>query len=100
MDNLISVGVWLYILLFFASVIFSLKFQFGNEGNDERGKNILNTSYGVAFPLILLGWLGISLSGDFLVSFSLESFQKAIWFLITGTYIVHAIFLFSLKRIS
>lgn len=47
-----------------------------------------------AFPLIFSGWLAITLSGDFL-TFSLESFQN-----ITVTFIVHAVTLFSLKRIS
>lgn len=99
MATLLSIGVTIYILLFFASVFFSLKFQFGKESNDERGKKILNTSYGFAFPLVTLGWFIIYLAGEYIAPFSLESYQTAIWFLVTGTYIVHAVTLFSLKRL-
>jgi|SRR5699024_2140686 len=100
MAALLFIGIVVYILLFFASVFFSLKFQFGEESNDERGKKILNTSYGFAFPLVILGWFIIALVDDYIKPFSLESYQTAIWFLVTGTYIVHAVILFSLKRTS
>src|SRR5699024_11713449 len=95
---LLLIGILVYILLFFAFVFFSLKFQFGKEGKDERGKEILNISYGFAFPLVILGWFIISLINEYMVSLSLESYQTAIWFLITGTYIVHATILLYLKR--
>lgn len=98
MGVLLLIGILVYILLFFASVFFSLKFQFGKEGKDERGKEILNISYGFAFPLVILGWFIISLINEYMVSLSLESYQTAIWFLITGTYIVHATILLYLKR--
>lgn len=100
MAVLSSIGAVVYILIFFVSVIFSLKFQFGAESNDERGKKILNTSYGFAFPLVISGWFIIYLIEKFMAPFSLESYQTAIWFLITGTYIVHAVTLFSLRRLS
>jgi|SRR5699024_3434707 len=100
MSVLISIGKITYILLFFASVIFSLIFQFGKESNDERGKKILNKSYGFAFPLVILGWFIIYLIDDFITPLSLEGYQTAIWFVVTGTYIVHALTLFSLKRVS
>src|SRR5699024_8180937 len=100
MSTLFTIGISLYVLFFFISVIFSLKFQFGREGKDERGNKILYVSYGIAFPLILIGWLFITLLGEFLITYSLESFQKAIWFLVTGTFIIHAGTMFSLKRIS
>lgn len=100
MSSLLSIGIIGYVLLFFASVFFSLKFQFGEESNDERGKKILNTSYGFAFPLVILGWFIIYLIDEFVSSFSLESYQTAIWILVTGTYIIHAVTLFSLKKLS
>jgi len=100
MTVLLSIGAVVYVLLFFAAVFFSLKFQFGEESNDERGKKILNTSYGFAFPLVILGWFIIYLVDEFIAPFSLESYQSAIWFLVTGTYIVHAVTLLSLKRLS
>lgn len=100
MAALLSIDAVVYVLFFFASVFFSLKFQFGEESNDERGKKILNTSYGFAFPLVILGWFIIYLIDEFVSPFSLESYQTAIWFLVTGTYIVHAVTLFSLKKLS
>src|SRR5690625_6837648 len=78
MAVLLLIGILVYILLFFASVFFSLKFQFGKEGKDERGKEILNISYGFAFPLVILGWFIISLINEYMVSLSLESYQTAI----------------------
>ncbi len=98
MAVLLSISIIIYILLFFASVFFGLKFQFGEESKDERGRQILNTSYGIAFPLVILGWFIIYLIDDFLIPFSLDSYKMTIWFLITGTYIVHAVTLFILKR--
>lgn len=100
MAVLSSIGAVVYILIFFVSVIFSLKFQFGAESNDERGKKILNTSYGFAFPLVISGWFIIYLIEKFVAPFSLDSYQTAIWFLVTGTYIVHAVTLFSLRKLS
>src|SRR5690625_5638222 len=70
MAVLLLIGILVYILLFFASVFFSLKFQFGKEGKDERGKEILNISYGFAFPLVILGWFIISLINEYMVSLS------------------------------
>lgn len=100
MSILITVAILAYILIFFTSVIFSLKFQFGKESNDERGRKILNTSYGVAFPLVILGWFIIYLIDRYITPFSLEGYQTIIWFLVTATYIVHAATLFSLKKYS
>lgn len=100
MAELLLIGIVIYIIVFFISVFFSLKFQFGEESNDERGKKILSTSYGIAFPIFILGWLTIFLIEEFITPFSLESYKMAIWFVITGAYIVHAISLVILKRTS
>ncbi len=104
MEELLAIGltggILLYIVVFFASVWFSVKFQFGEESNDERGKEILNKSYGIAFPIFILGWLAIYLFDEFVISFSLDSYKMAIWFVLTGAYIVHAGCLFRLRRVS
>ena len=100
MEALLFISRLVYIIVFFVSVFFSLKFQFGEESHDERGKNILNKSYGMAFPIFILGWLLIYLIEELITPLSFESYKVAIWFLITGAYIVHAISLFHLKRIS
>lgn len=93
-------GILLYIVIFFASVWFSVKFQFGEESNDERGKEILNKSYGIAFPIFIIGWLIIYLLDEFVTPFSIENYKLAIWFVLTGAYIVHAGCLFRLRRVS
>lgn len=90
----------LYILVFFAAVVFSVKFQFGEESNDERGKKILNTSYAIAFPLVILGWFIITLVDDFVRPFSFDEYKIVIWYLVTGTYIVHAAALLILRRLT
>lgn len=100
MAVLLLIGIIAYILVFFVSIFFSLKFQFGEESKDERGKNILNTSYTIAFPIFILGWLIIYLIDEFITPFSLENYKMAIWFILTGAYIIHAASLFNLKRIS
>lgn len=96
----IGVGIVLYIAVFFASVWFSIRFQSGEESNDERGKEILNKSYGIAFPIFILGWFMIFILDEFITPFSLDSYKMAIWFVITGAYIVHAGSLFRLRRVS
>lgn len=90
----------LYILVFFTAVVFSVKFQFGEESNDERGKKILNTSYAIAFPLVILGWFIITLVDDFVRPFSFDEYKIVIWYLVTGTYIVHATALLILRRLT
>ena len=97
---LLFIAIIAYILVFFASVFFSVKFQFGEESKDERGKDILNTSYSIAFPMFILGWFIIYLIDEFITPFSFESYKMAIWFILTGAYIVHAVSLYSLKRTS
>jgi hypothetical protein len=96
----VGVGIVLYIAVFFASVWFSVRFQFGEESNDERGKEILNKSYGIAFPIFILGWLMIFLLDEYLTPLSLEGYKMAIWFVISGAYIIHAGSLFRLRRVS
>ena len=100
MAEFLFIGIIAYVFIFFVSVFFSIKFQFGEESKDERGKNILNTSYKIAFPLFILGWFIIYLIDEFITPFSLESYKMAIWFVLTGAYIIHAASLFNLKRIS
>lgn len=100
MAEFLFIGIIAYVFIFFVSVFFSIKFQFGEESKDERGKNILNKSYTIAFPIFILGWFIIYLIDEFITPFSLESYKMAIWFVLTGAYIIHAASLFNLKRIS
>ncbi|WP_078394196.1 hypothetical protein [Shouchella patagoniensis] len=98
MDLFLAVLRLLYVVVFFGALFISLKFQWGEEGKDERGKQILNTSYGIAFPLLPLGWLFIELYSDYVSSVSYEQYKMAIWFLLTGMYILHALFILVLRK--
>lgn len=100
MAELLIVLILGYVALFFVAVFYSLKFQFGENSKDERGKKILNSSYGIAFPLFILGWFIIYLIDEFYATFSFESYKLAIWFVISGAYIIHAAALFKLQRTS
>lgn len=100
MAELLFVLIIGYVALFFVSVFYSLKFQFGENSQDERGKKILNSSYGIAFPLFILGWFIIYLIDEFFATFSFEGYKLAIWFVISGAYIIHAVALFRLQRTS
>ncbi|MFA1819089.1 hypothetical protein ACDX78_02600 [Virgibacillus oceani] len=88
----------LYVIIFFGAVFYSLKFEWGKEGKDERGKTIAGTSYSIVFPLLPLGWLIIQLISDYIQPIDYETYKLLIWFLLTGLYIIHAINLMVLKR--
>ncbi|MDU1848425.1 MAG: hypothetical protein E6778_23200 [Niallia nealsonii] len=100
MSVLMNVSIVVYFLIFLASMFYSLKFQLGKESKDERGKGILNTSYAFAYPIIIFGWLIITLVDKYINSFSLEGYKIAMLILLTGTNIIHGIILFSLKKLS
>ena len=88
----------IYVIIFFIAVFIFLKFEMREEGKDERGKSIANKSYGIVFPLMPLGWFLIFLYDEFINQFSYEAYKLAIWFLITGLMILHAIIITVLKR--
>ncbi len=100
MSVLMNVSIVVYYLIFMASVFYSLKFQFGKESKDERGKGILNTSYAFTYPIIIFGWLIITLTDVYINPFSLDGYKIAMLILLTGTNIIHAIILSSLKKLS
>ncbi|MBB4826670.1 hypothetical protein HNO89_003951 [Sporosarcina luteola] len=79
-----------YVLVFFIAVFLSLKFEFGSESKDERGKTISNMSYRYAFPLLPLGWLALELYGRYINAISYETYKTAIWFLLTFIIIIQA----------
>src|SRR5690625_7247110 len=83
---------------FITSIVISLRFQFGSEGKDERGQKIINTAYSVAFPIIPIGWLLITLYDDFIQSVGYSAYKWLIWVLIILAFIVHGVTIFILKR--
>lgn len=98
MEILLAVFRLIYVLIFFIAVFFSLKFELGEESKDERGKSISNKSYGVVFPLMPLGWFLIELYDQFISSLDYDTYKSAIWFLLTGLMILHAVLITVLKR--
>ncbi|MFD2627555.1 hypothetical protein [Oceanobacillus kapialis] len=100
MSTSMLIGILVYVLLFFASVFYNIKFHFVKESRDERGKKILHTSYAFSYLIIIFGWLIITLADEYIKPFSLESYKMAIFFLLTGTNIIISIILFNLKRTS
>ncbi|MGN7476299.1 hypothetical protein ACTHOQ_00475 [Solibacillus silvestris] len=98
MDVFMAVLRILYVLIFFAAVFIVLKFEWGEESKDERGKSISNKSYGLVFPLIPLGWFVIELYDQFIHHLTYETYKLVIWFLITGLMVLHATLVSILRR--
>jgi len=88
----------LYYLIFLASIFIYLKFSWGKEGNDERGKVIMHTAYSIVFPLIPLVWLLIFLVDKYIEPLNYEEFKWAIWYLITGSFILLSAIIIIKKR--
>lgn len=80
----------LYVAIFFIALFIALKFEWGKEGKDERGRKILSTSYSIVFPLLPLGWFLIELFHDYVAPISYDAYKMCIWFLVTGLFILHA----------
>lgn len=87
-----------YVIIFFLAVIYSLKFQWGKAGRDERGFQVIAKSYAIAFPLMPLGWLLVELYHDYVQELTYAQYKFTIWFVLTGIYIIHAATLFLYNR--
>jgi len=98
MDNLFAVLNLVYVVIFFIAIFISLKFEWGEEYKDERGKSISNKSYSIVFPLLPLGWLLLELYSRFISALDYDTYKLAIWFLVTGLLILQATILSVLKR--
>ncbi|QNK88328.1 MULTISPECIES: hypothetical protein [unclassified Sporosarcina] len=98
MDILFAVFNLVYVVIFFIAIFISLKFEWGEEYKDERGKSISNKSYSIVFPLLPLGWLFLELYNRFISTLDYEAYKLAIWFLVTGLLILQATILSVLKR--
>lgn len=98
MDIFLAIIRIVYVLIFFYAMFIQFKFEWGEEGKDERGKNIASKSYSIVFPLIPLGWLLIELYSSYIGALNYETYKLAIWFLLTGLMILHAINVTVLKR--
>jgi len=98
MEWITVIAYVLFMIMFITSIVISLRFQFGSEGKDERGQKIINTAYSVAFPIIPIGWLLITLYDDFIQSVGYSAYKWLIWVLIILAFIVHGVTIFILKR--
>src|SRR5690625_7484506 len=98
MEWITVIAYVLFMIMFITSIVISLRFQFGSEGKDERGQKIINTAYSVAFPIIPIGWLLITLYDDFIQSVGYSAYKWLIWVLIILSFIVHVLTIFIFMR--
>ena len=98
MDIFLAIIRLIYVFIFFVALFISLKFEWGEEGKDERGKSIANKSYSIVFPLLPLGWLLLELYDRYISALDYAAYKTAIWFLITGLIIIQAIIITIQKR--
>lgn len=90
-----TILVIIYVIIFFAAVIYSVSFQFRKESRDERGQRILAISQSAVFPFLIPAALFI----QYIVKpETVEQYSTAVWFMITVIYIMHALILFVAKR--
>lgn len=98
MEILYTFFRFIYVIIFFGALYISLRFEWGSEGKDERGKTIANKSYGIIFPLLPLGWLALEMVDKYFLTLDYETYKLLIWFLLTGLMIIHALNLIVLKK--
>lgn len=98
MDALLGIFRLIYVIVFFIAVFISLKFEWSEENKDERGQSISNKSYRIIFPLLPIGWLLIEIYDGFINPVDYATYKLAIWFLLTGTFIVQAVAVTILRR--
>ena len=96
--NFLFFAIVVYIFVFFVAFFISLKFEWGEEGKDERGKSIANKSYSIVFPLLPFGWFLIELYDRYIGALEYETYKLVIWLLISGLMILHASLLTIFKR--
>src|SRR5690625_1930503 len=98
MDMMKVIGYIVFMALFLTAFFIIFKFQFGSEGNDERGQKILITAYMPAFPIIPIGWLLVTLYDDSVQAICYDLYKWLIWILVVAAFIVHGATIFLLKR--
>lgn len=98
LEVLLFVARITYVIIFFSAIYLTFRFEWGSEGKDERGRSISHKSYSIVFPLIALGWLLIELYNRYIGTIDYATYKLAIWYLLTGLMILHAINITILKR--
>lgn len=97
--DVIMIMSFILIIPFIISLIISWKFQFGKEGKDERGQQVLNTAYTFAFPVFPVGWLLITLFDDFVHAIPFDVYKQLIWIVVLLGFIVHGLMIKILNKI-
>ncbi|AOM81723.1 hypothetical protein [Salisediminibacterium beveridgei] len=90
---------YVFLVFLVIALVFWSRFQFGEEGKDERGQKILNRSYTIVFPMFIAGWVLIRLVEDFITPLDGDGWRMAVWYLISGIMILHAILIYYFRRI-
>lgn len=89
---------FIYLPVFIVALIFWSRFQFGEEGKDERGQKILNRSYRIVFPMFLVGFVVVRLIEDLVMPLDGSDWRAAMWYLITGIMILHSVLIYTFRR--
>ncbi|WP_186580943.1 hypothetical protein [Aquibacillus kalidii] len=84
--------------IFLICLFVSLKFIWGEEGKDERGKQIITTSYMMSSPIFPIGWLIVESYHNYVDSLSFSVYRDCIWVLVLLTFIVQGSVIFKFKR--
>lgn len=82
---------------FFASLYVLFKFNWGEEGKDERGQQILNKSFMISAPILPLGWFLIEVALEF-YDISYNFYRDTMWILILFTFIVQSTTIYFYKK--
>ncbi|WP_163536239.1 hypothetical protein [Gracilibacillus sp. YIM 98692] len=90
---------YIFLGVLIVAITFWSKFQFGDEGKDERGQKILNRSYRIIFPMFIIGWVVVRLFEDFVMPLDGEGWRMAMWYLITGIMILHSVLIYIFRRV-
>ncbi|UOQ48750.1 hypothetical protein MUN88_00890 [Gracilibacillus caseinilyticus] len=84
--------------LFIICLFISLKFIWGEEGKDERGKQITNISYMYSASIFPIGWLLIEAYHGYMNELAFETYRDTIWILVLLTFIVQGLVILNLKK--
>ena len=93
--------IWINVFIFpvfLIMLLITLRFLFGNEGKDERGKEIATTSYMMAAPIFPIGWLLIEWYHRWFQVLSFDLYRDVISLLIGVTFIVQGLTITVLKH--
>ncbi|GAB3790239.1 hypothetical protein [Virgibacillus kimchii] len=98
MEMIKVIAYIIFVTVFFFSLFIIFRFQFGEEGKDERGQQILNQAYMMAFPIFPIAWLLTELYSDFISQLDYETYRTIMWVIVVTIFIVHGMAILIQKR--